>query len=296
MTNLDAVTGPAPGAAAAKPPCQNPTVDLEVEKALLTLKHDCHNRLTVVVSPATCRATEYKIEIQRASGGAWLSLSKRRSFPWMAQIAGKFKVRGMARIEGAEVQSGPKDVEVQFPNYDQIVGDRTVNAATRKEWHLTLKDCRNAPGRDHNGLQQPNLRRERGFFIRIDTKLNRYIFTNRVLGILVGPDEGAAVGLGARPPDEPPGNLDPNARGAKYVVASFHTHTSTSLRTGRGARQVGPSGADDQNNTRRQIPGVVYDYIGPVPGGAYGAIRMGHPLRAPARVYRSLGLDRRPTP
>lgn len=296
MTNIDAVGAPAPPP---PPPCQNPTVELEVEQAVRTLKHECANRLTVVITPASCRATEYKIEIQSASGGAWLVLSQRRSYPWLVRIAGKFKVRGMARIEGAEVQSGTKDVEVQFPTYAQIVGDGAVQGATRKEWRQTVKDCSNKPGRDHSGVQQPNRRRERGFFIRIDTRNNRYVFTNRVTGIWVGPGEGAAVALGARPPDDPE-NPKPNAKGSKYVVASFHTHTSTSLRRGPGARAVGPSDTDDKNNQKRQVPGVVYDYVATQPprppNAPLGSIPMGHPKEAAARLYRSLGVDRRPTP
>jgi hypothetical protein len=282
MTNIDAVGAPAPPP---PPPCQNPKVELDVEKTLLTLKHDCACRLTIEVTPASCPVTEYKIEIQKASGGSWFPLSAMRNYAWVARVAGKFKLRGTAKVNGSDVQSALKDVEVQFPSYDQIVGDSGVRNATNAEWRATIRDCTEKP---------VNRRRERGFFIRVNTKKNRYTFTNHVNGPWVGPGDGASLPLGSRPPDDP-SNPAPNAKGSKYVVASFHTHTSTAFRT--VGRPVGPSGADDRNNTRRKIPGVVYDYTAAsATGGALGSIPAGHPKNSGAKLYKSLGLERRPTP
>lgn len=288
MTNIDAAGAPAPPP---PPPCQNPTIALEVEKALLTLKHDCLCQLTIVVSPASCTVSDYVIEIQRASGGTWYPLAQSRALQWTARVAGKFKLRGKAKIQGAQKETSPSDVvEVQFPTYDQIVGDGGVRRAVDIEWRATVRDCQ----------QKPNIRRERGFFIRVDTKRNRYSFTNHVKGGWVGPGEGAGVMLGGRPADEPP-NPVPNAKGSKYVVASFHTHTSTAYRD--DGRDVGPSGADDRNNGIRQIPGVVYDYVASIAGDPFGANPHGaiparHPKTASARLYKSpaTGLVRRPTP
>jgi hypothetical protein len=290
MTNLDAVNAPAPPA---PPPCTGPTAELEVEKPLLTLKHDCFCRLTVNVSPPSCRATEYKIEIQRASGGAWVLLTQRRSIPWSARIAGKFKLRGMARVEGSEVLSPTKDVEVQFPSYDEIVADAAVKAALDKEWQRTLVLCVNKPGKDYQGNMQPSLRAERGWMIRLDTNVNRYILADPGKRFMVGPFDGAMVDLGGptRKPDEPP-NPKPNDKGAKYVVASFHTHTPTTYLPKGRRRPVGPSAADGRNNTGREVPGVVYDYVAVVAG----AVPTGHPKEAPAQLYYSAGVPRRPTP
>jgi hypothetical protein len=277
MTNIDAVGAPAPPP---PPPCTSPKVELEVEKALLTLKHDCQCRLTINVTPESCPVTEYKIEIQKASGGSWFLLSDMRNYAWVARVAGKFKIRGTAKVNGSDVQSDLKDVEVQFPTYDQIVGDGGVRNATAAEWRATVRDCTEKP---------VNRRRERGFFIRLNTKKNVYTFTNKVTGPWVDPGTGASVSLGARPADDPD-NPNPNAKGSKYVVASFHTHTSTNFRT--DGREIGPSSADDSNNTRRQIPGVVYDYT----AASGNEIPAGHPKTASAKLYKSLGLERRPTP
>jgi hypothetical protein len=284
MTNIDSLSPPP--VPAQQPPCTNPQVELEVEKTVLVLKHDRANRLKILVTPSTCRADKFKIEIQRTSGGGWLPLGKKRSLLWMGVIAGKFKLRGIATIDGSEVISPEKDVEVKFPTYAQITGDPRVGELTRMEWKFTLKDCR----------LRPNRRRERGFHFRLDTKANKYIATNRGTMVFVGPTEGAVLGLGGsrRHPDEPT-NPAANAPGAKYIVASFHTHTPTTFRPLTiPPRVVGPSGADNSNNTGRQVPGIVYDYVASPAGG--NSIPMGHPKNAAAMLYCSLGIDPRPTP
>lgn len=281
MTNIDSVNPPA--VPAVPPPCTNPTVELEVEKNLLTLKHNRANRLRIVITPATCRGSRFRIEIKRASGGSWVPLSQTRSLLWLARIAGKFKLRGVATIDGSEVMSAEKDVEVQFPQYSEIVADPVVSGGTAREWAVTLRECR----------RRPNRRRERGFWITINTRINRYTFTNRAKGAWVGPGAGASVPLVPRPADVP-ASPDPNARGAKYPVCSFHTHTPTEFRPGPGTRGVGPSGADNRIDSSDQVPGMVYDYV-ESPAGS-GSIPMGHPKTSVATRYLSLGVNRRPTP
>jgi hypothetical protein len=281
MTNIDSVNPPA--VPPVRPPCTGPSVELEVQKALLTLRHDRSNRLRIVITPATCRGKKFRIEIKRASGGGWFKLSPTRSFLWLARIAGTFKLRGIAEIEGSDVISPEKDVEVQFPDYAQIVGDPVVRGGTNREWALTLRECR----------RRPNRRRERGFWITLNTRINRYTFTNRVKGAWVGPADGAEVPLVPRPADNP-ANPDPNARGAKYPVASFHTHTPTEFRPGPGTRGVGPSPPDNNVDSSDQVPGVVYDFV-ESPAGS-GSIPMGHPKASAAMRYHSMGLNRRPTP
>ena len=177
--------------------------------------------------------------------------------------------------------SDETDVEVKFPTFAQITGDPKASGLMRREWAKTLKD------------NTPTRRRERGFFIRLDTRANKYLATNRVYGPWVGPLVGASVTLGAKPDDEP-ASPDPNAEGAKYVVASFHTHTPTTHRPAGFGRGVGPSDPDNRNNTRRQLPGVVYDYVDSPVGS--GEIPEGHPEGAASRLYYSAGVDPRPTP
>lgn len=282
MTNIDAVGAPPPPP---PPPCRSPTVTLELERDTLTLKHARANHLRVVVAPPSCRVSGYRIEIQRASGGAWFPLATRPSFWWLARVAGRFKLRATATVEGSDVQSAPVDCEVRFPTYGQIVADSEVRRAMNALWALTLNDC----------TRRPNQRREHGCWIELDTRANRYVFTHRATGGWSGPGAGASVNLPGRPADTP-ANPDPNAAGARYPVASFHTHTPTTYRTGLGLlpRPIGPSGADNRADTSDQVPGIVYDYAESPPGS--GSIPIGHPKRGAARLYRSLGVDPRPTP
>lgn len=285
MTNIDSAAPPAPP----PPPCVSPTVDLEVAKNVLTLKHNRSNRLRITTTPPSCVPSAYKIEIQRASGGAWFPLATTRSYLWLARVAGKFKLRGTATINGADVQSGTKDVEVKFPTYAQIVSDARVLAAMRRQWALTLADC------------TPPRRRERCFWIQLDTGLNRYICAPRAVGAWIPPTGTGAVTPPPRPADNPT-NPDPNAASARYVVGMFHTHTPTTYRPPPGIRPLGPSGADGNFHDYHKVPGVVYDYVAPgppTPAHPHGSIPMGHPLGAPAMLYRSVGpgnIDPRPTP
>jgi len=265
------------------------TVDLTVEKNLLTLKHNNQCKLEVKVSPSGTAVSKYRIEIKRASGGAWCALASDKSLtPWRASISGKFKLRGVAEINGKEHISAEKDVEVQYPNYGEIVEDATVQTATGNAWTSTLSDCTEAP---------TNQRRELGFWIKLNTKTDVYEFTTTINGSWVGPADGASVNVPSRPADDP-ATPSPCDAGATYNVASFHTHTPTTFRAAAcpagSNRGVGPSGADNTIDNNDDVPGVVYDYVAS-PAGS-GNIPMGHPKNSGAQLYHSRGKERRTTP
>ena len=108
----------------------NYKVDLVVQKVTLTLKHDNQSNLEVKVTPTDAVVDQYRIEITRASAVAWAAIQNvQKLTPWTAKIAGKFKLRGVAKIEGNDVLSTEKDMEVQFPTYPQITGDAGVQTA-----------------------------------------------------------------------------------------------------------------------------------------------------------------------
>lgn len=65
---------------------------------------------------------------------------------------------------GSDYVSPEIELEVQFPSIGQIMSDPAVFARATNEWALTLSDC----------TQTPNLRRERGFWISLDTGSNAY--------------------------------------------------------------------------------------------------------------------------
>ncbi len=54
---------------------------------------------------------------------------------------------------------------------------------------------------------------------------------------------------------------------------------------------VGPTDDDTDLDIVERVPGLVYDYI-----GVRRRIYAGHPINAPARIYQTLGIGRRPTP
>jgi|ERR1022692_515342 hypothetical protein len=266
-------------------------VDLVVLKPTLTLKHDAQSNLEVKVTPPDAVVDEYRIEIKRASAAAFAAFAAightQKLAPWTAKIAGKFKIRGVAKIEGKDVLSAEKDMEVQFPTYSQIVGDAGVQTAVNAEWTSTLGDC----------TSSPNQRREHGFWINLNTTTETYEFGTTVYGAYSGPAGGAAVDLPPRPADVP-ATLGAADTGATYPVASFHAHTATEFRAAAvppgSRRAVGPSGADNNADNTDDVPGVVYDFV-ESPAGS-GSIPVGHPKTSPAQVYYSAGKTRRSTP
>lgn len=268
---------------------QATSVTLVIAKPLLTLKHDRETKLEVTVSPAACVVESCRIEIRRDSAAAWCTISNQRvEDPWLAKIAGKFQLRGVATVCGTEHTTAEVALEVQFPTFAQIVGDATVVTDTDAAWQSTLADCTGAP---------VNQRRERGFWIELDTAGDTYRAGTLVLGAFNGPTAGASVPLPTRPADTPAAP-DPCAAGAVYRVASFHTHTPTEFRAAANpagtTRRIGPSGADQSIDTTDDVPGVVYDFV--ESPAASGSIPMGHPKASAAQRYQSLGKARRTTP
>lgn len=275
------------GAVARQENCNPTRVELEIGKTVLTLKHDSETKLSVIVEPADVHVDACRVEARRASGGAWCVLAKGQVLNrWRFRLAGTFKLRGVVTVCGQEHVTAERDVEVRFPSYAEITGDPTVKSALDRAWAATKRDCTKKP---------VNRRRELGFWIRLDTKRNRYVLDPTAQGDWCGPGAGASVRLPAKPADKPR-DPDPCTRGAIYAVAMFHTHTSTAFRASafpaNFARPVGPSNTDNTVHTDLHVVGIVYDYV----AAAGNAIPMGHPKKSAAALYQSMGVDRRPTP
>jgi hypothetical protein len=267
-----------------------PTVTISLSSRLQTLKHDPNCQITIDVQPLGLSISDYRIEIRRASAApnSWVTLaSHKANHAWHVTIAGKFIVRGIATIEGKEHTSAEEHVEVQFPSYAEIAYNATVKAALDQEWKNTIADCTAAP----------NQRRERGFWVLLNTKSDSYEMTATVTGAFVGPEAGAEIAFPARPNDNPAAP-SPSDEGATYAVASFHTHTPTTYRGATAppgaTRAIGPSGADQTTDNADDVPGIVYDYSDSPVGS--GSIPLGHPLEAAAELYHSWGRARRTTP
>lgn len=233
------------------------------------------NRFEIVVDPPGT-GSDFKIEIRRASAGDWFTLGTNRvEESYKQRVAGKFKLRGRAMIDGREQTTPEKDLEVQFPAYADIVANATVVSLTDTAWTNT-KNAANATSR-----------REEGFFILLDTNAGaeRYTQSPTVIGPSVGPMQTGSVNI-VKPPDVPA--MPTPVQAAVYAVASFHTHTPTRFRP--VGRAVAPSAADQNADTSDGVPGVVYDYV-----GVGGIAPAGHPLNSPAQRYPS-GPARRMTP
>lgn len=239
------------------------------------------NDFSMTLTPASETWTLHKIEIRRASGTAWFTIVEADRITGFTQrIAGTFKIRSKATVAGLEIMSDEKDLEVTFPTYAQITSDGTNTANFNASWAATV------------AAATPTGRREEGWWVTIDTATGSYGKTATALGPTVGSSSTGSVDIGPRPADVP-ANPDPNATGAVYPVASFHTHTPVLYRVAPnpGAfRLTGPSSADNSVDAQDHVPGVVYDY-------SASRVYLGvTPLHDPAQIYLSLGVDPRTTP
>lgn len=246
---------------------------LSLSKSNLTLKHDCDTEFTVVANPSSELSTPM-IQVRRNDIGAsnwpnWMDLvSGSGSIDWKARVAGIFKLRIKALVAGTEYFSNENDLTVEFPTYDQITADATVRTAMNNEWQATLDDC----------TQNPNQRRERGFWVLLDTSgEGTYSRGSVCFGQFSGPLDGASVDLDVRPLSKL-SDIAPNAQIARYAVSSFHTHTPTTYR--QFGRNSGPSSPDFCADASDNVAGIVYDYT-------INFIPAGHPKEAQAGIYKS---------
>ena len=119
-------------------------------------------------------------------------------FTPVARTAGKFKVRGVVVINGFNFYSIEKDLNVQFPNLDQILAGIRANGqslltAFNIIWESTV------------AATEDGSRREEGCFITLNTATGFYEITPipTLRGEVAGNDEGAEIEFKDKPFDNP---------------------------------------------------------------------------------------------
>lgn len=195
---------------------------------------------------------------------------------------GKFKVVALLIYKGTSIISETKEIEVQYPSYNDITSNATVKAAMEKTWEETKKAA-SATGR-----------KEKGFWIYLNTSTGQYVCEDIDDGPLVTGCEGTNGEISMPPPKSYRPSYSP-VEGGYYAVATFHTHTPLTYCTGERF-PVGPSSTDIKWGNGNHMPGIVYDYIGKVQVG-YDNVGIfgGHDINAPARLY-PFGPERAHTP
>ena len=196
-------------------------------------------------------------------------------------------------------------IEVQFPDYSDILAGSGVQTRMNQAWQDTL----NATTIDH--------RREEGYFITLDTSgkgtwsiANHTIQHPPATNVFYIDANGQSqtknrarfsfINIAGDIPINP----SPVESGVTYVVGWFHTHTPTVYSrytnpTSVAYRIVGPSGTPNQTggdygfSYKYQLPGFVYDYVSV---RRDGGIPFGHPLNSSAQIYDIVPVYRRPTP
>lgn len=269
--------------------CYEPwDIELDATKTLLTLKHDNQTTLTVTnrLSPGESVPSP-GIEIRRTDEDEWSAFPEGTVFdPWTARIAGCFQLRATSVSHGRKYFSEPIDIEVRFPCYDEIVSDPDVIGFMTNAWNDAVEEC------------SPTLRRERGFWINLDTVSGLYEPWILVIGTNAAFSMRGGVKLGQPIWGYPEYTPSPISSGNTYSVASFHTHTPIQYVTNyyHSGRTVGPSDKDIESSVSTAHPGIVFDYF-PVPFSVYtNRIPHLHPKDSAARPYPVGPPERRPTP
>lgn len=258
-------------------------VDLRLflSQDVLTLKHDGQTAISIVhADPRGSVLSDPSIQIRRLGETNWIELADSDSVdPWTARVAGYFELQGRISVDGREAFTPVENMEVRFPSYDQIWNDPAFIGLANVTWTNILNDC------------SPSNRRERGFWVRLNTSTESYFRDQEIPGPLVTNGAVAYVELGPRPGDLPssPAPLD---GGVIYTVASFHGHTPTTYAP--RFRLVGPTDGDALADAAAHIPGIVFDYVECLEGCGY--IPRGWPKNGACQFYKTPGLIRRPTP
>ncbi len=255
-------------------------LSLYLSQEVLTLKHD--KEVIICITHGNTRnstVSDPSIKIRRLGETNWLELAAAETVnPWTAHVAGYFELQGKLTVDGRDAYTAIRGMEVQFPSYSQIWSDSSVISLANQTWQHILNDC------------TPDSRRERGFWINLDTGTGMYFRDEEIPGPLVTNGVSAYVNLGPRPANVPV-SPSPLANGAVYSVATFHGHTPTTYSDRR--RYIGPSEGDVIADGSKGIPGIVYDFVEHLPGSGY--IPAGWPKTGAYKFYKTPGYIRRPT-
>ena len=256
-------------------------LSLYLSKTVLTLKHDNEMDISILhEEDPSSTVSDPSIQIRRLGETNWLELAASESVTsWTARVAGYFELQGKITVDGQDAYTDIRSLEVMFPSYVEIWSDPTFLSLADARWRSILRNT-----------VETN-RFEQGFWVKLNTETAEYFHDEIKYGPGVTSNQVAYVVLGSRPADNPllP---SPLASAAIYTVASFHGHTPTTYRV--GGRVIGPSGDDISADANNQTPGIVYDYEEWRNGT--GVIPEGWPKSSPAKLYKTPGLVRRPTP
>lgn len=211
----------------------------------MTLKHDNQCRLNITNEPAELAMEDHEFQIRFKGETYWRDLGTGTTMNWTTGVAGELELRGRAKNSG-------KYATVQFPTRSQIIADAGNSGTMEAEWQQTLVDS------------TPSGYQERSFVVYLNTKSNVYYSGSYDQSGLVPPGTDIYfLQLGLIDPEPLP-----NAAGARYPVATFHTHTPEEFAPSNYTRATGPLGEDEPTAFSEKTPSFVYDYIeSPIFGG-----------------------------
>ncbi len=226
-------------------------VELIIEKSKVDLLDSQKWKVKISENLPPGAVSNYQFEMKRSSENIWYLMQNGTSSEYnqKARVAGKFRVSAIITINGQTQRTEGKDLEVQFPPYDKIRANATVEGIRMADWNACT-----ATGGDFN---------ERGGWIYLNTANENYTCIQWPIGTFYNVQPVPSNPVEATPPLQ----VAPNTN-ANYYVGEYHLHP-TLKNAGYLEDQLkynlfvlGPS-AKDNNYANSSIK----------PGGAPGLLR-----------------------
>ena len=223
-------------------------VNLSVSVNSTTMTLGNSYQITVNVSPEDAPIERIDLDaINSINQTAGLgNPSNNRTWTIKALRPGKYTIQATAFGDNIQCNTATKDIEVRFPNAEEIKNNSTVRAALDNAWQTTFNSATPLTCCEYGG----------GIYIKVNDagecsyivqqiKGNDYPYQSTDIPITFSVDLGYE------------GRID---QGGEYLVAAYHTHPLFTKSQGFAKRYVGPSSVDLQNVST--YPCFVYDVVG----------------------------------
>ena len=207
-----------------------------------------------------------------------------------ARKTGVWDIEAVVTLAGSgkKIISNMVQITVQFPDVNTIINN--VESQMDNLWQVVKEDAK---------IPAPGIRRERGFWIFVNTISMNYEVGTTIFGDAVSATncEGTNSSIVSGVPGREEIWKDSPVEGGRYWVAFFHAHTPVKY-CKCSLREVGPSDTDVSYAITKNAPCILYDYKAVrvydcETGKYFSGVAAGHKINAEKECWR-FGPDRRP--
>ena len=222
------------------------TLSVDVSSTTMTLGNSY--QISVQVSPEDAPIERIDLDainsINQVAGLG--NPSHDRAWTIKALRPGKYTIQATAFGDNIQCNTATRDIEVRFPNAEEIKNNPTVRAALDNAWQATLNSANATTCCEYGG----------GIYIKVDNAGNCSYVVQQIKGNDY-PYQSEDIPITFDVETGYKGSID---QGGEYLVAAYHTHPRFSKSQDFAKRFVGPSSVDLQNVS--DYPCFVYDVVG----------------------------------